>query len=763
MCVVGLDNAGKTTILKALSNEEIQYVMPTQGFNIKSLQQGNFKFEAWDLGGQKAIRQHWKNYYDKIDCLEDKLAGLPMLIFANKQDLISALPAEEIEEILNLDMINDRAWTICACSAKEGEGFVPFWGFSPSINFLTGTPHKLDQDEELNVLISECSDIRHTLRTLAESLPLQQNRQNTLNIYIHDKQKENLCRAVLFLTIICECQLSQRERQELFLDLYGNTLLRDKTANYLETITKELIMLVTEDSRGKSVIKDLINFETLNFKDRDEMEDIFNSYLKRNPFEIEKLRDQRLRHHFQDRYDFRRNAVDWDYQFYIKDKIPHCNITEYKDWRMNGIAYETRLVQNSIPNRTLGAYIPGKKKKTGDSILVRGFWGDIINSPYIPLGAEIESAEDREKFFKKINFQRIYVQFQLHIIVLQMCSDICAYSIGKYMHQLEKLTKFEYPFERLKHIEDQYKEEKKEDEKEEEEKKLEDIKEEDENQQDEEYKQEEEKKQLLEDEQQLEGEENKDDTTNEQIEQNAKNLVKELQKPQKTIDLSAISEEISDTISTQASETQQRHLLEGFSQAKVKIHFLSGSIDKLYLKKKYKNLFDIGVLSIHSANNIKEDMSILFKDQAKVHVETADYLAVFKPEQKEEFRVKLREKAKEAKWTLQKENPFNHHLLLTVHHHVKELRFIFCQTSAQSAGARNYVQKNYEQIKEFNPELPFIVRECKNAQPTVMARYDYGVERRVYLPNANEQEIDNVVRELVEQAKQINAAIPNRF
>jgi ADP-ribosylation factor-like protein 3 len=45
-----------------------------------------------------------------------------MLIFANKQDLISALPAEEIEEILNLDMINDRAWTIVACSAKDGEG-----------------------------------------------------------------------------------------------------------------------------------------------------------------------------------------------------------------------------------------------------------------------------------------------------------------------------------------------------------------------------------------------------------------------------------------------------------------------------------------------------------------------------------------------------------------------------------------------------------------------------------------------------------------
>jgi ADP-ribosylation factor-like protein 3 len=45
-----------------------------------------------------------------------------MLIFANKQDLISALPAEEIEEMLNLGMINDRAWTIAACSAKDQEG-----------------------------------------------------------------------------------------------------------------------------------------------------------------------------------------------------------------------------------------------------------------------------------------------------------------------------------------------------------------------------------------------------------------------------------------------------------------------------------------------------------------------------------------------------------------------------------------------------------------------------------------------------------------
>lgn len=79
-------------------------------------------------------------------------------------------------------------------------------------------------------------------------------------------------------------------------------------------------------------------------------------------------------------------------------------------------------------------------------------------------------------------------------------------------------------------------------------------------------------------------------------------------------------------------ENAQRHLLPGFVQSNLKIHFLSGNLDKLYLKKKYNHKFDLGCLSIHSANNIKQEMTYLFKDQAKVHVETADYLFIFKEE-----------------------------------------------------------------------------------------------------------------------------------
>lgn len=144
--VLGLDNAGKTTILKKMSDEDITHIMPTQGFNIKSLVQDNFKLNVWDIGGQREIRPYWSNYFENTDALvyvidssdrrrleesgkelaellpEDKLGGIPCLVFANKQDLMHASTAPEISEALGLEGIQDRIWQIQACSAKTGEG-----------------------------------------------------------------------------------------------------------------------------------------------------------------------------------------------------------------------------------------------------------------------------------------------------------------------------------------------------------------------------------------------------------------------------------------------------------------------------------------------------------------------------------------------------------------------------------------------------------------------------------------------------------------
>merc|ERR1712038_352636 len=67
--MLGLDNAGKTTILKKLSEEDITHIMPTQGFNIKSLVHDGFKLNVWDIGGQKTIRPYWSNYFESTDAL----------------------------------------------------------------------------------------------------------------------------------------------------------------------------------------------------------------------------------------------------------------------------------------------------------------------------------------------------------------------------------------------------------------------------------------------------------------------------------------------------------------------------------------------------------------------------------------------------------------------------------------------------------------------------------------------------------------------
>ena len=69
LLLLGLDNAGKTTILKILASEDIDHITPTAGFNIKSVIADGFKLNVWDIGGQRKIRPYWKNYFENTDVL----------------------------------------------------------------------------------------------------------------------------------------------------------------------------------------------------------------------------------------------------------------------------------------------------------------------------------------------------------------------------------------------------------------------------------------------------------------------------------------------------------------------------------------------------------------------------------------------------------------------------------------------------------------------------------------------------------------------
>ncbi len=146
--ILGMQNAGKTTILYRLSLGQLVKTTPTIGSNVEELTYNNVKFQAWDLGGQESTRSVWDVYYMNTDAIvfvidshddeffqESKsefykllnntnLRNAIILIFANKQDLPGAKTIEKLIEDYELNNIKNHIWHIEPCSAVKGEGLV---------------------------------------------------------------------------------------------------------------------------------------------------------------------------------------------------------------------------------------------------------------------------------------------------------------------------------------------------------------------------------------------------------------------------------------------------------------------------------------------------------------------------------------------------------------------------------------------------------------------------------------------------------------
>ncbi|KAJ1820250.1 Arf GTPase arf1 [Coemansia sp. RSA 2671] len=144
--MVGLDAAGKTTILYKLKLGEIVTTIPTIGFNVETVEYKNISFTVWDVGGQDKIRPLWRHYFQNTQGIifvidsndrdrvseardelqrmlnEDELRDVNLLVFANKQDLPNAMNAGEITEKLGLPTIKNIKWYIQATCATTGDG-----------------------------------------------------------------------------------------------------------------------------------------------------------------------------------------------------------------------------------------------------------------------------------------------------------------------------------------------------------------------------------------------------------------------------------------------------------------------------------------------------------------------------------------------------------------------------------------------------------------------------------------------------------------
>ncbi|KAK9446414.1 ADP-ribosylation factor family-domain-containing protein [Limtongia smithiae] len=148
LLTLGLDNAGKTTILFRLKLGQSVTTVPTVGFNVESVTYKNIKFNVWDVGGQEKIRALWRHYYtgtqglifvvDSADrkrmpeakqelhrIISDReMRDCLLLVFANKQDLPDAMRPAEVTQALELERLAGRTWFVQPSTAKTGEGLV---------------------------------------------------------------------------------------------------------------------------------------------------------------------------------------------------------------------------------------------------------------------------------------------------------------------------------------------------------------------------------------------------------------------------------------------------------------------------------------------------------------------------------------------------------------------------------------------------------------------------------------------------------------
>ncbi|XP_071781254.1 ADP-ribosylation factor 4-like [Centroberyx gerrardi] len=145
--MVGLDAAGKTTLLYKLKLGEVVTTIPTIGFNVETVEFKNISFTVWDVGGQTVIRPLWRHYYtntqgvifvldsndperikdasDELHMMleEDELRGVSLLVLANKQDLPRAMSVSDITEALGLSGLSNP-WFVQASCALSGTGLV---------------------------------------------------------------------------------------------------------------------------------------------------------------------------------------------------------------------------------------------------------------------------------------------------------------------------------------------------------------------------------------------------------------------------------------------------------------------------------------------------------------------------------------------------------------------------------------------------------------------------------------------------------------
>jgi len=162
---LGLDNAGKTTLLHMLRDDKVEVHEPTRHAQSEDLVIGNIKFRTFDLGGHQAARRLWTDYFVKVDGVvflvdaadpdrfeeskeqlnllltDEELLKTPFLILGNKVDKKAAINEPDFRDYMGLKNTTGKNNISTTSSVRPIEVFmcsvVKKWGYSDGFRWLS--------------------------------------------------------------------------------------------------------------------------------------------------------------------------------------------------------------------------------------------------------------------------------------------------------------------------------------------------------------------------------------------------------------------------------------------------------------------------------------------------------------------------------------------------------------------------------------------------------------------------------------------------
>ncbi|XP_076615769.1 dynein axonemal assembly factor 3 [Chaetodon auriga] len=281
---------------------------------------------------------------------------------------------------------------------SEGVGCITWWGFSPARDLLSMGPVRLEG--EVNVLLLGSGDPRHILKTIAGL-----RNGESLHVWVIENSMEEVARQLLllYLALMPQEWMGNNEKTEVFLELFGNSEIRSQTEETLRRSASQLSLCVTETL--ETAAHPCLNTTLLKFKERDELARIFKLWYQpqsSSSIMMSKAWDYRVRQHLGTRYDSKRGCFDWDLTMKLHAK--GCGVIskqQYVQWRERGLAFEMREGVYQTTNASLLSSRVFRQK--GDKVAVRGYWGDVVSSPYLAFGIET----DDKSLLKTQNGQHI--------------------------------------------------------------------------------------------------------------------------------------------------------------------------------------------------------------------------------------------------------------------------------------------------------------------------------------------------------------------